>query len=65
MFVEVEIVDSSGAKIETPRIQGEILVRGPNVTPGHWNLPDATALAIDEEGWLRTGDAGYFDEDGF
>jgi fatty-acyl-CoA synthase len=51
MFVEVKIVDSSGAAIETPRVEGEILVRGPNVTPGYWNLPEATAQAIDKDGW--------------
>ena len=45
--------------------QGEILVRGPNVTPGYWGLPQATALAIDKDGWFRTGDAGFFDEEGF
>jgi feruloyl-CoA synthase len=35
----------------------EMRVRGPNVTPGYWRLPDATASAFDEEGFLRTGDA--------
>jgi fatty-acyl-CoA synthase len=65
LFCEVKIVDSSGATVEAPRVQGEILVRGPNVTPGYWNLPEATALAIDREGWFRTGDAGFFDEEGF
>jgi fatty-acyl-CoA synthase len=65
MFVEVRIADSNGATIETPRTQGEILVRGPNVTPGYWGLKEATALAIDKDGWLHTGDAGFFDEDGF
>jgi fatty-acyl-CoA synthase len=65
LFVEVKIVDSSGATIEAPRTQGEILVRGPNVTPGSWGMPEATALAIDRDGWFRTGDAGFFDEDGF
>ena len=65
LFCEVKIVDSSGATVEASRIQGEILVRGPNVTPGYWNLPEATALAIDKEGWFRTGDAGFFDEEGF
>ncbi len=41
------------------------IVDGPNVTPGYWGLPQATALAIDKDGWFRTGDAGFFDEEGF
>ena len=35
------------------------------MTPGYWGLPQATALAIDKDGWFRTGDAGFFDEEGF
>jgi len=65
IFVDVKIVDSNGLTLEKPRSQGEILVRGPNVTPGYWGLPQATALAIDKDGWFRTGDAGFFDEEGF
>jgi fatty-acyl-CoA synthase len=65
LFVEVKIVDPSGATIEAPKTQGEILVRGPNVTPGYWGMPQATAVAIDKDGWFRTGDAGFFDEEGF
>lgn len=38
--------------------QGELLVRGPIVTPGYYNKPDETAAAIDDAGWLRTGDIG-------
>jgi long-chain acyl-CoA synthetase len=44
---------------------GEVLVRGPVVMPGYRNLPDATADAIDGEGWLHTGDIGAFDDDGY
>lgn len=43
---------------------GEILTRGPSVTPGYWRDPDATTTAIND-GWLRTGDLGEWDSDGF
>ena len=44
---------------------GEILVRGPLTTPGYLNRPDLTADLIDADDWLRTGDIGRLDEDGF
>src|SRR6267143_1519653 len=44
---------------------GEILARGPNIMKGYWNDPLSTAQAIDTEGWLHTGDIGYFNERGF
>jgi fatty-acyl-CoA synthase len=44
---------------------GEIATRSPWNMAGYWNLPDATAKTIDKDGWLRTGDAGYMDEDGY
>ncbi|HLJ98626.1 MAG TPA: long-chain fatty acid--CoA ligase [Streptosporangiaceae bacterium] len=43
----------------------EVLVSGPNVTPGYWNQPEATAAALDGDGWLRTGDAAVQDDEGY
>ena len=43
---------------------GEVKFRGPSVIPGYWNDPEATAAAIDADGWLATGDMGRLDEDG-
>lgn len=62
-FVETKIVDSKGHDV--PRGErGELLIRGPGVTPGYWRMPEATDAAFTEDGWLRSGDIARQDEDG-
>ena len=62
--VELKIIDEDGA--ETPLGEvGEVITRSSNNMVGYWNLPDASAKAIDGDGWVRTGDAGYMDADGY
>jgi acyl-CoA synthetase (AMP-forming)/AMP-acid ligase II len=60
MVVDIESGEPLGANE-----RGEVLVRGPQVMKGYLNRPDATARALGESGWLRTGDLGYVDEDGY
>ncbi len=60
---ELQVVDEDGAECPT-NSPGEIVVRGPSVTPGYLNHPEATADAI-RDGWLHTGDLGYIDAEGY
>jgi fatty-acyl-CoA synthase len=62
--VEAAIFDSTGRRLPPGEI-GEIAIRSVANMSGYWNLPDATTATIDAEGWLRTGDAGVMDEDGY
>ena len=62
--VEIKIIDENGNTV-APHVIGEIATRSPKNMKGYWNRPEATAETIDAEGWLRTGDAGYLDEDGY
>jgi len=61
--VEFAILDDDGVALPGGDI-GEICVRGPNVMQGYWNLPQATAETFSGD-WLRTGDLGYIDADGY
>ena len=64
--VEISIDPSAVPEGEvTPRREGEILARGPNVFSGYRNRPEETSKVFDDGGWFRTGDLGYFDDDGY
>ncbi len=64
LLAEVRIADMQGRDLPTGEA-GELLVRGPGITPGYWNRPDATSEAIEPEGWLHSGDVARCDEDGY
>jgi acyl-CoA synthetase (AMP-forming)/AMP-acid ligase II len=62
--LELKIVGENGTTEAARGAVGEVLIRSPVVMKGYWNNPDATAAAI-ADGWMRTGDAAYMDEDGY
>jgi acyl-CoA synthetase (AMP-forming)/AMP-acid ligase II len=64
-FTEYRLRDLDSGQLAGPGDRGEIEVRGPNVFLGYWANEDATRSAFTEDGWLRTGDVGIADPDGF
>ena len=64
-WVELRVADpATGAEV-TPGEVGEVWLRAPNIMAGYFNRPAETAAALTPEGWLRTGDGGYVDDDGY
>ena len=63
-WVEVKVMDENNAEAE-PGAVGELWTRSRQVMAGYWNNPKATAAAMTDDGWFRTGDAGYLDDQGF
>ena len=61
---DISIRDDAGQELGVGEA-GEICVRGPQVTQGYWQRPDETALVLYPDGFLRTGDIGYVDENGY
>jgi long-chain acyl-CoA synthetase len=62
--VEMRLIDDAGDEVPQGEV-GEVAIRGHNVMKGYWQRPDATAQAIDADGWLRTGDMARVDQDGY
>lgn len=62
---ECQVVDPETGTPRGVNELGEIWIRGPQVMKGYWKRPEETARTITPEGWLRTGDIGYVDEDGY
>ncbi|MGO1398734.1 MAG: AMP-binding protein [Brevibacterium yomogidense] len=63
--VEVKVVDPVTGRTVPRGVKGEILTRGYSVMLGYWGEPEKTAEAIDAGRWMRTGDLGIMDEDGY
>jgi fatty-acyl-CoA synthase len=59
----IRIVDDNGIEVSQGEV-GEILLRGPTVTPGYWNKPEATEESL-KGGWFHTGDLAFMDEEGY
>jgi long-chain acyl-CoA synthetase len=64
-WVEMKIVDVESGVDQPPNAVGELWTRSPQNMVGYWNKPEETAKTITADGWLKTGDAGYLDEEGF
>jgi long-chain acyl-CoA synthetase len=62
--VEMQVWDDDGNEVPHGEV-GEIVIRGHNIMKGYWERPEATAEAIDGDGWFRTGDMARMDEDGY
>lgn len=63
--VEAKIVDPETGKECPPHVPGEFCTRGYHIMKGYYKMPEATAQAIDKDGWLHTGDLATVDENGY
>ncbi len=64
-FVETKIIDPETGKECPPGVPGEFMARGYNIMKGYYKMPEATSQAIDENGWLHSGDIAICDENGY
>ncbi len=64
MFAQAKVTADNGGEVPPGEV-GELWLRGPHVSKGYWNNPEATAAALDGDGWFHTGDLARCDDDGF
>ena len=64
-FTEITCIDRAGREILEPEVEGEMLVRGPQVMQGYWRQPEESAWHLLPGGWMRTGDLAKRDKDGY
>jgi len=64
-FVECKVINMETGEECPPNVPGEFFTRGYNIMKGYYKMPEATAQAIDENGWLHTGDIAICDEKGY
>lgn len=64
-YIEVKVIDSETGEELGPNQPGEICCRGYNVMKGYYKMPEKTKEAIEEDGWLHSGDVASYDEDGY
>jgi len=62
--IELKIVDENGNDLESGRV-GELWTRSSQNMKGYWNKPEATEAVLTSDGWFKTGDAGYIDDEGY
>ena len=63
--LEVKVIEPESGALQPRGVHGEVCTRGYSVMLGYWNDPEATARAINEDGWMHTGDLGVMDDEGY
>ncbi|MHA2140788.1 MAG: AMP-binding protein [Candidatus Thorarchaeota archaeon] len=64
-FIDAKVVDPENGKECSANEVGELLFKGPTVTRGYWNRPELNKTLLDADGWFKTGDMVYFDDEGY